>query len=66
MTCGARPLISPHVFKRSAEPDEIRVPDATHRLLGTNLLATHSGKRNCVVQVVCECGGSRPDLAAWQ
>ncbi|WP_292236484.1 helix-turn-helix domain-containing protein [Mesorhizobium sp.] len=26
------------------------------------LLATHSRKRNCVVQVVCECGGSWPNL----
>lgn len=62
MTCGARPLISPHAFKRPRSPMRSVFRMQLTNCLDQNLLATYSRKRNYVVQVVCECGGSRLDL----
>ena len=61
MTCGVRPLISPHAFKRPRSPMKSVFRTQLINCSDQSLLATHSRKRNCVVQVVCECGGSRPD-----
>src|SRR3954453_13540969 len=62
MTCGARRLISPRVFKRPRSPMKSVFQMQLAKCLDQIFLATHSRKRNCVVQVVCECGGSRPDF----
>ena len=49
-------------IRTSADPMKSVFPMQRANCSDQNLLATHSRKRNCVVQVVCECGGSRPDL----
>jgi hypothetical protein len=61
MTFGATPLISPHEFKRPRIPMKSAFRTQRTTCFDQILLATHLRKRNCVVQVVYECGGSRPD-----